>query len=98
MSRLLLDKSIYPQDVIGSCSASFAVNNGIPIDPCLHYIDISHWTTVTISNQFATQAISLYLNMNQPWWAFFDTDLFLDDLVNVENNFCSRMLVNALLA
>ncbi|EWZ43274.1 hypothetical protein BFJ63_vAg13453 [Fusarium oxysporum f. sp. narcissi] len=36
--------------------------------------------------------------MNQPWWAFFDTDLFLDDLVNVENNFCSRMLVNALLA
>ncbi|KAF5570839.1 conidial development fluffy [Fusarium phyllophilum] len=36
--------------------------------------------------------------MNQPWWAFFDTDLFLNDLVNVETNFCSRMLVNALLA
>ncbi|KAI8414059.1 hypothetical protein FOFC_07350 [Fusarium oxysporum] len=95
-SSTIRDKIVQPQDVISR--ASFGADNGIPIDPRLHHVDISHWTTVTISNQFATEAISLYLNMNQPWWAFFDTDLFLDDLVNVETNFCSRMLVNALLA
>jgi hypothetical protein len=95
-SSTILDKIVQPQDVISR--ASFGPDNGIPIDPRLHHVDISHWTTVTISNQFAAEAISLYLNMNQPWWAFFDTDLFLDDLVKVETNFCSRMLVNALLA
>ncbi|WKT46863.1 hypothetical protein QSH57_011737 [Fusarium oxysporum f. sp. vasinfectum] len=95
-SSTIRDKIVQPQDVISR--ASFGADNGIPIDPRLHRVDISHWTTVTISNQFAAEAISLYLNMNQPWWAFFDTDLFLDDLVNVETNFCSRMLVNALLA
>ncbi|KAF5664314.1 C6 zinc finger domain-containing protein [Fusarium denticulatum] len=67
------------------------------IDPRLHHVGISRWTIVPISNQFAAEAIALYLNMNQSWWAYFDTDLFLDTLVNVETNFCSRMLVNALL-
>ncbi|KAH7207282.1 hypothetical protein DER44DRAFT_810862 [Fusarium oxysporum] len=90
------DKIVQPQD--GISRGSFSADNGIPIDPRLHHVDISHWTTVTISNQFAVEVISLYLNMNQPWWAFFDNDMFLDDLVNVETNFCSRMLVNALLA
>ncbi|KAH7260710.1 uncharacterized protein BKA55DRAFT_591007 [Fusarium redolens] len=88
--------SVYPQDVINR--TSFGVDNGIPSDPRLHYVDISRWTVVAISNQVAAEAISLYLNMNQPWWAFFDTDLFLDDLVSVKTNFCSRMLVNGLLA
>ncbi|KAK2134473.1 hypothetical protein NOF04DRAFT_1365018 [Fusarium oxysporum II5] len=90
------DKIVQPQD--GISRGSFSADNGIPIDPRLHHVDISHWTTVTISNQFAVEVISLYLNMNQPWWAFFDNDMFLDDLVNVETNFCFRMLVNALLA
>ncbi|TXC10814.1 hypothetical protein FocTR4_00007739 [Fusarium oxysporum f. sp. cubense] len=88
--------AVQPQD--GISRGSFSADNGIPIDPRLHHVDISHWTTVTISNQFAVEVISLYLNMNQPWWAFFDNDMFLDDLVNVETNFCFRMLVNALLA
>ncbi|KAG7415706.1 Nitrogen assimilation transcription factor nit-4 [Fusarium oxysporum f. sp. rapae] len=92
----MLDRSVYPQDVISR--TSIGVDNGIPIDHRLHHIDISRWTNVAISNRFAAEAISLYLNINQPWWAFFDTDLFLDDLVNIQTNFCSRMLVNALLA
>jgi hypothetical protein len=36
--------------------------------------------------------------MNQPWWAFFDVDLFLDDLVSGETRLCSQLLANALLA
>nr|RBQ85299.1 hypothetical protein FVER53263_20460 [Fusarium verticillioides] len=34
----------------------------------------------------------------KPWWAYFDTDLFLYELANAETNFCSSILVNALLA
>ncbi|KAF5711420.1 conidial development fluffy [Fusarium globosum] len=92
----VVDRTVQPQDMIGK--TAFSVESGIPIDPRLHHVEISRFTNVTISNQFAAEAISLYLNMNQPWWAFFDTDLFLDDLVSIQNRFCSRMLVNALLA
>ncbi|CZR35995.1 uncharacterized protein FPRO_03745 [Fusarium proliferatum ET1] len=92
----VVDRTVQPQDMIGK--TAFSVESGIPIDPRLHHVEISRYTNVTISNQFAAEAISLYLNMNQPWWAFFDTDMFLDDLVSMQNRFCSRMLVNALLA
>ncbi|PNP74987.1 hypothetical protein FNYG_11634 [Fusarium nygamai] len=96
VSSVTVNRVVQPQDVLGG--TSFGLNNGILMDPRLHHVDISRWTSIPISNQFAAEAIALYLNMNQPWWAFFDTDLFLDDLVNDETNFCSRMLVNALLA
>ncbi|KLO84881.1 Uncharacterized protein LW93_7132 [Fusarium fujikuroi] len=92
----VVDRTVQPQDMIGK--TAFSVESGIPIDPRLHHVEISRYTNVTISNEFAVEAISLYLNMNQPWWAFFDTDMFLDDLVSMQNRFCSRMLVNALLA
>ncbi|KAF5588573.1 conidial development fluffy [Fusarium pseudocircinatum] len=96
VSSVTVNRVVQPQDVLGR--TSFGVDNGIYIDPRLHRVEISHWTSIPISNQFAAEAITLYLNMNQPWWAFFDTDLLLDDLVNDETNFCSSMLVNALLA
>jgi hypothetical protein len=68
------------------------------IDDRLNYIDISRWTNIVISDRFAAEAITLYLEMNQPWWAFFNVDLFLNDLISGDTKFCSRMLVNALLA
>ncbi|KAG5806375.1 hypothetical protein H9Q74_009089 [Fusarium xylarioides] len=95
-SSATVNRVVQPQDMLGR--ASFGIDNGIFVDPRLHHVEISRWTSIPISNQFAAEAIALYLNMNQPWWALFDTDSFLDDLVNVETNFCSSMLVNALLA
>lgn len=86
--------SINPQDMrTGSSQDTVGL-----VDARLLHIDISRWTTIPVSNQFAAEAIALYLQMNQPWWAFFDTDLFLDDLINGQTNFCSTMLVNAILA
>jgi hypothetical protein len=67
-------------------------------DVRLDNIEIRLWTDVVVSNRFAAEAISLYLEMNQPWWAFFDVDQFLEDLISGETQFCSRLLVNALLA
>ena len=68
------------------------------VDARLRYLDIAQWTSVKINNKFASEAITLYLEMNQPWWAFFDKNLFIDDLVSGKSQFCSRLLVNALLA
>lgn len=68
------------------------------VDARLEQLDITPWTNIAISNRFAAEAITLYLQMNQPWWAFFDTDLFLEDLIRGQTRFCSRLLVNAILA
>ncbi|EWG41373.1 hypothetical protein FVEG_15285 [Fusarium verticillioides 7600] len=92
VSSLAVNIVVQPREVLGR--TSFGADNSIFIDPC----QISHRTSVPISNQFAAEAIALYLNTNQPWWAYFDTDLFLYELANAETNFCSSILVNALLA
>jgi hypothetical protein len=68
------------------------------VDARLIHVVIRRWTHVGISDQHAVEAISLYLRMNQPWWAFLDRELFFDDLVSGYTDFCSHILVNALLA
>ncbi|KAM0267911.1 hypothetical protein ACHAPA_005509 [Fusarium lateritium] len=69
-----------------------------PVGARLSHKSIRRWTRISISDQHAAKAISLYLKMNQPWWSFFDTDLFLDDFASGKTDFCSQLLVNALLA
>jgi len=59
----------------------------------LDKIELGFWTDIAIGNQFAADTISLYLEMNQPCWAYFDTDLFLRDLVDGKSSLCSRLLV-----
>lgn len=68
------------------------------VDARLAHVNIRRWTNIHISNQLAAEAISLYLRVNQPWWSFFDTDLFINDLVSGQTDFCSQLLVNAVLA
>ncbi len=66
-------------------------------DERLGKIVISTWTKVPITNEFAARVISLYLETDHPLLGLFDADLFLDDLVSGQINFCSPLLVNALL-
>ncbi|KAL7915456.1 N-terminal fungal transcription regulatory domain-containing protein [Trichoderma velutinum] len=71
-----------------------------PISLCdsrLFQLNISHWTNVPISNEVAARAISLYLETDHPLLGYFDPNLFVSDLVNLKCDFCSPMLVNALL-
>ncbi|OJJ47807.1 hypothetical protein ASPZODRAFT_141377 [Penicilliopsis zonata CBS 506.65] len=68
------------------------------VDPRLRRLQISYWTNVSISNELAAEAISLFLQNEQPVLAFLDADLFVDDLVSGRLNFCSELLVNALLS
>lgn len=67
-------------------------------DARLQRLDISHWTDVSIASDYAAAVISHFLQTEHPTIALFDSDLFVSDLVSKREKFCSRFLVNALLA
>lgn len=60
-------------------------------------LNIKHWTTVAVSNEFATGALRLFLDTDQPFLGIFDVDLFIGDLIEPRARFCSPLLVNSLL-
>ncbi|KAI0127278.1 hypothetical protein BJ170DRAFT_694094 [Xylariales sp. AK1849] len=60
-------------------------------------LDIGFWTDVEVTNEFAAHVISLYIKTDHPLLGFFDPRLFLDDLINQREKFCSRFLVHALM-
>jgi hypothetical protein len=68
------------------------------VDDRLARFEINRWTRVPVTNQFDASAISLYFTTDHAFLGFFDTDLFLNDLVDSRDRFCSSLLVNALLA
>jgi len=70
------------------------------IDLCdqrLKRLDMSFWTTVQVSDEFAARAISLYLQTDHPLLGLFDPHLFVADLVEHRTHYCSSFLVNALM-
>ncbi|KAK3933992.1 hypothetical protein QBC46DRAFT_325783 [Diplogelasinospora grovesii] len=84
-----------PADVSGVTSGDLPP---VYCDERLRKLDISKWTRVSVSNDFAARAISLYLETDHPVLGLFDADLFLDNLVTVKLAFCSPLLTSALLA
>jgi hypothetical protein len=64
----------------------------------LSQVNISRWTCVPISNEFAAEAISLYLDTDHPFLGLFDAELFVGALVEGSSDFCSSFLVSSLLA
>lgn len=66
-------------------------------DTRLAQLNIAFWTSVPIGNGLASRAISLYLQTDHPLLGTFDPDLFINDLVSQQGNYCSSVLVNALL-
>ncbi len=55
----------------------------------LQRLQIGYWTNVTMSNTLAAAVISNYLQLSHPAFGFFDANLFLDDLVEQRQDFCS---------
>ena len=58
------------------------------------------WTTVTDSDDLVSHLVSLYMTWGYPFYAFFCRDTFLKHMGsgNLNSDFCSPFLVNALLA
>ncbi|KAF2647338.1 hypothetical protein K491DRAFT_784784 [Lophiostoma macrostomum CBS 122681] len=67
------------------------------VDPRLSKLKINFWTSVELSNEVAAGAITAYLEHQHPVWGPFDARLFLRDLVELQFEFCSAFMVNALL-
>ena len=66
-------------------------------DDRLHRVRMDYWTRVPISDDFAACILSSYLVRDHPILGLFDADLFLDDLVGRCLDFCSPLLVSALM-
>jgi hypothetical protein len=60
------------------------------------------WTSVTNDDDddLVSHSVSLYMTWDYPFYAFFDRETFLEDMAkgNLNSDFCSPFLVNALLA
>ncbi|KAF2723687.1 hypothetical protein K431DRAFT_325169 [Polychaeton citri CBS 116435] len=63
----------------------------------LSSLKIGFWTTVKIANELAASLISLYLQIEHPVYGFFDSELFIQDLLAHEVRYCSPLLVNSIL-
>lgn len=71
-------------------------------DPRLAQLDIGLWTTVPVSNAHAARAISSFLELEHPVGSVFrsiaGSSLFVRDLLDFQSEFCSELMVHALLA
>lgn len=58
------------------------------------------WTTVTDDDALVSHLVSLYFTWDYPFYAFVDRDVLSKHILlgNVNSDFCSPFLVNALLA
>ena len=58
------------------------------------------WTNVTEDDDLVSHLVSLYFTWDYPFWTFLDRDVFLRHMArgDLESEFCSPFLVNAVLA
>jgi hypothetical protein len=67
-------------------------------DDRLHQLSLEEWTEIPINNEFAASAISVYLEKEYRLLSLFDADLFLNGLLSGDQEFCSPILLAAVLA
>ncbi|KAF9737088.1 C6 transcription factor [Paraphaeosphaeria minitans] len=67
-----------------------------PSDPRLAHI--SSWTPVTKDTRFLALLMTLWHKWEYSYYHYLDWDIFLDDLSSGRTDFCSELLVNAVLA
>ncbi len=67
-------------------------------DDRLESIRVSTWTSVISDNQLFANLLNAYFMYAYQAFPAFNKDLFLDDMVTGQTQFCSRLLVNAVLA
>ena len=86
-----MNRSLRPSDATDDQA------NSPYVDPRLAKLNPSFWTAVPIQSAHAATLISHYLEIDHPLLGFFDADLFVRDLVDQRIEFCSSLLVSAVL-
>ncbi|KAK9420218.1 hypothetical protein SUNI508_06747 [Seiridium unicorne] len=81
----------------GSLSAPKPSQESDYYDERLRHFKTGFWTDVDIADDLAARIISLYLTSEHPLLGFFEPRLFLDDLLNNRERFCSRLLFHSLM-
>ncbi|KAH7396357.1 hypothetical protein BKA66DRAFT_566849 [Pyrenochaeta sp. MPI-SDFR-AT-0127] len=76
--------------------SSFAAVDDLAVDPRL--ASLRNWTTVTTDTKFIVALFSAWDLREYVYYHYLDKEAFLDDMVNGRTDFCSELLVNALLA
>ena len=74
------------------------LNEDLYFNSSLSQLNIGFWTNVEVTNHVAASAISLYLETDHPMCGFFNANLFIRDLVQLNLEHCSAFLVSSLLA
>jgi len=64
----------------------------------LYSVEPSRWTAVCSDNILMRKLLQAYFLQEHDWHAFVQKDYFLQDMARMRNDFCSPLLVNALLA
>lgn len=59
---------------------------------------LANWTSVSKDSQFLALLMNLWYKWDYTYYHFLDWDIFLDDLSSGATDFCSELLVNAILA
>lgn len=67
-------------------------------EPRLSLIKPSEWTNVLADNELMRDMLRSYFRQEHQSLPFFHKDYFLEDMMNGSNDFCSSLLVNAVLA
>lgn len=67
-------------------------------DPRLDSVDVTRYTTVCSDNSLLRSLLEIYFLFEFPFNSFFHIDIFLDDMASGQDNYCSPVLVNAVLA
>ena len=68
------------------------------VDPRLDAVKPSMWTNISTDDNLMRKILRTYLLFEYGWSTIFHKDHFLDDMLTGSNQFCSPLLVNALLA
>ena len=58
----------------------------------------SNWTSVSSDDRLMRKLLLLYFQNEHQWFINLHRELFLDDMASMRLRFCSRLLVNAILA
>jgi hypothetical protein len=58
----------------------------------------SKWTSITKDDNLLRSLLEVYFLYEFPLWSCFHKDIFLDDMASGSGDFCTALLVNAVLA
>lgn len=73
-------------------------SSAVMADPLLSRVTTIHWTTVITDNNLLRQLLSAYFVHQHSSYVYLHKDQFLQDMADGRSQFCSSLLVNAILA